>query len=434
MRKFTLSKVLFFFLIFQNVTCSFANFNKEILNEQKLFLSTLLLSWSDSNNIELNTDSIYNSKCLKDATQNFIKELQKMGAQKTDIEEIYQSIQNDVALDNLNHEKEILLKNVKIFFEDQNNFITIDEINSLIRKSSSMEDVLKNLINILVECGVSSSEIHQLFAFSGYTVPNSSKLDYGIHQYFLGRESLLGSFRSNFKGFKNIGFQYVANNWGVLLGYVATAQLFANLISPVAAIEISDESNCPIPEGPWKHSCKNISIEPYKSSDPNVPVNSCKLTAHCDRIETSIPQGKNEIYYQPVNGLLLDNKNGTLSFQGSSSHLLQEQKPCVAFTGSYEKSCNVEIIPYTSADPNLSNTSFCKMKSACLDISGNKKTENTIYYDHPNAGVAIENCNGITVMHYGNSDGMCFGKSPEAISKVAIELGKLLHVVKHDEL
>lgn len=316
-----------------------------------------------------------------------------------------------------------------------------EKILKSIESSQDIYQTLTTLVNGMVACGGSSSEIEQLFAYNGFEIPNSAKLDCGAHQVFLGRSSLLGSFGANLKGMSRIGlFRWCFDNAMPLLTYYATIQSVLGLVMPVAAIDVVPDAVCSMPHGSFEASCHNTTIVHYRSSDPLVPMDSCKLTTSCESIIPSIPSTPNTLYYQATDGLTLGNNNGTLvvlnsASQGTPITEVSQVIKCQPLPGSHERTCELKVEPYVSTDPNLQSTSFCKMASNCKKVDGKEVgAQNTVYYGHQQlqgTDVAVENCDGKAIIHSSkNLDGMCDHVSHDKVREIAADKGKDVHVLK----
>jgi hypothetical protein len=203
---------------------------------------------------------------------------------------------------------------------------------------------------------------------------------------------------------------------------------------------IVSASSCPRPEGSYLNSCHNVVVMPYKSTDPNVPVDACRLITQCNSIIPSIPPTTNTIYFQSTSGVRFGNNNGTLTVLdelGRESPIsAKESVVCSALPGSHDLSCEVEVLPYQSTDENLEKTPFCQMKSHCRNLDDRQTTLNTVYFAHEHQrgkDVAVENCDGRLVIHSTRSaDGMCAKKTPDKIKHIAQEKGQTTQVIKEE--
>jgi len=309
-----------------------------------------------------------------------------------------------------------------------------------IASTTHIDSALKIFIDKLIEHGASSSDAYEIVSSHGYTPPPSAKLDYGLHDYILGRSSLLGSWHSNTKAIWSHGFtKWVIDNGPTLLGYTATLKFIMSQVVPVSAVDIVPDNVCSLPQGSWNESCHNATVTPYHSSDPNVPFDSCVLKTKCDTIIPSIPPQQNHLYFKSTSELRLGNNNGSLVIQSESSQglPLSQKVECSPLPGSHELSCHVEAAQYNSTDPNLESTPFCEMRSSCRDIEGRIQTDIKVYYGHEHLrgrDVAVENCDGKVVIHDSKKmDGMCAKKDASDIRKISTEKGKIQHVIKSEQ-
>lgn len=313
----------------------------------------------------------------------------------------------------------------------------IKQVTTSIKGSEHIDGALTIFINELIGQGVSSSDVDHIVTAFGYTIPRSAKIDYGLHDIFLGKPSLLGSFRANVKSIWNTGLiRWGIENRSTLLGYAATAQLISGMLTPAAAEVVTSEGMCSLPEGAWMGSCHNTTVVPYRSMDPNVPVDSCVLTTRCDTIIPSIPPIENELYFKATSDLTLDNRNGTLTIQSSSggfSPLSSSQIECTPLPGSHHDSCTISVDSYTSTDPRLAETPFCEMRSTCAKLTGDSETQNLVYYGHEQLRgqqVVAENCDGRMVIHDTfDEDGMCAGEEATRIREISAQQGNTHHVL-----
>jgi hypothetical protein len=315
----------------------------------------------------------------------------------------------------------------------------IKKVTTSIKESEHIDAALTVFINELIGHGVSSSDVDHIVTNFGYAIPRSAKIDYGLHDIVLGRSSLLGSLRANAKSIWNNGLmRWGFENGPTLMGYMATVQLISGMLTPAAAEVVTPESMCPLPEGPWVGSCHNTTVAPYRSMDPNVPVDSCVLTTRCTTIIPSIPPVENEFFFKSTSDLTLDNRNGTLTIQNSSggfSPLVSNQAECTPLPGSHHHSCEISVGSYTSIDPRLADTPFCEMRSTCAKLTGDMNTQNLVYYGHEQLRgqeVVAENCDGMMVIHdTHDTDGMCAGKDESDIREISAQQGNTHHVLKN---
>lgn len=253
--------------------------------------------------------------------------------------------------------------------------------------------------------------------------------------------------------------------------------------------ELMGITECILPSGHFLNSCGNFDLEVYHSKADGYVPTMCKFEADCDDGYSSI-RVHNEVYL-PINthftemsnigghlaygknilsnALALENpheysavmdnlKNGMalrsnadeeippFLIKGCDYPLLTSPdyvkneaaaKPkyefkansyeCKAPTGSYSKSCKIEIVRYKSSDNNLKDTELCEINLACSDVRGTPVKSSTVYFNIGDKEVSttvqkLENCNGAIVI--GTLDNQCSGdKGSDQIKNKAKEFG-----------
>ncbi len=321
----------------------------------------------------------------------------------------------------------------------------ISAVQKSLAEKQDLTQGLTCLVKQLVQLGIEDEEIEKLLINNEFSIPDEAKLDRGYHQLVMGRSSKLGSVIDNFKGFRKVGLgNWIFLNGVKLLTYYKTLEMITGFIIPAAATVIEPAYECPLPKGSYAQSCQPIAV-PYKSSDPLVPSDSCILNTKCSYIIPSIPPTPQTYYYQPGDGSILDNQNGTLVLVGRNNEIvpvdeLRKQITCTQpLPGSFERTCKVSVRPYESTDPNLVNTAFCQMSAECKKIggAGYGNQQNVVYYGQQHlhgATGAAENCDGVLVVHADRrNDGKCELKSTEDIRNLASNQGSTVHVLGQNQ-
>jgi hypothetical protein len=293
----------------------------------------------------------------------------------------------------------------------------------------------------MISRGQSPHEIETFIIQAGLTLPKTAYIDKGLHNFVLGRNSILGSAKANLKaitGRRGLS-EWLFQNSSTILGYGATMTMFGSLISPAAAVTLEtplDQSSmCALPAGTYQGSCHDTTIASYHSADINVP-GSCVLTTKCSTIIPSIPHTENTFYFAKADSSTLElyNVNGTLSVSQTPGTVTTEAL-CSPLSGSFTATCQSTVGRYISTDPNVSSP-LCQMQSSCKTLGG--KTEvggNSVYYAYKNTQIkegalVAENCDGRFVIHsHPSQDGMCEGKTSEQIRSLSFTKGKTHRVL-----
>jgi hypothetical protein len=129
---------------------------------------------------------------------------------------------------------------------------------------------VEQLVNQMVECGASSLEVQRVLSQAGVEIPNTAKLDNGLHAIILGRMSLLGSFKSNVNSIlKNGACTWFLKNSLCILGYISTLQILLPATSAYSMYEVSNESCFGFNES-------NTALVPYSPKELALPtINHC---------------------------------------------------------------------------------------------------------------------------------------------------------------
>lgn len=316
-------------------------------------------------------------------------------------------------------------------------------ISRQIRLSKTSEEALRILTNTMVCCGGSPNEIQEILEKNGFKIPDSAKLDWGLHEKFLSRSSFLGSVSANATAIWNDPIRWLVNNFSTSLGYAGTLHMMMGLI-PGAATEatpdvcIGGHTQCLTPSaaaqevynkvttsGTWNATCPFKKVEDYVSPDPQLSnVKLYRLTAHCNTSNPSEPLRINQKVIAGKNPPIFSNRDGELAIETSSGiRSLEEIRnlTCADYPGSYNETCTVKTTHLNSSDPEI-DQEFCKTITQCPDMENRIVTTNTIFFKYMRETAELlnklaENCNGIIVLN--SDDRRCYNKAASEIRVIA---------------
>lgn len=189
-----------------------------------------------------------------------------------------------------------------------------------------------------------------------------------------------------------------------LTQYYIPIPLFITSLIGIFGTAEATPKGCIHPTGPYETSCSPNSVQPYVSSDPNVPT-GCVLTTKCNTMFSGLPPIPNKIYFAQGEEITnANNNNGTLSFsraEREATAQINAQPPCskVPLEGSFRRTCTqLSTSLYKSTDPNLQSTTLCKARFSCEDVGKHFISGITVWYDRTRGGSPVgeytENCDG----------------------------------------